>query len=167
MSPYRRYGRYFINDPLPKAIMEKIRVLLAEDHQLFREALQALLEADPEIEIVASASNGDEVLQRVSQAHPDVICMDIRMPGLSGIEATRQLLAAQPGVKIVGLSAHSDAEWIMQMIDAGALGYVDKLSAAEELGQAIRSVHANQRYLCSNAPSGVAQALSRSRPATA
>jgi DNA-binding NarL/FixJ family response regulator len=146
--------------------MEKIRVLLAEDHQLFRVALQALLETDSEIEIVANATSGDEVMQRVSQARPDGICMDIRMPGLSGIEATRQLLAAQPGVKIVGLSAHSDPEWIMQMIDAGALGYVDKLSAAEELGLAIRSVHANQRYLCSNVPSGVSEALSRGRSAT-
>lgn len=130
---------------------------------MFRNALQALLETDPDIEIVALATNGDEVLQSVSQTQPDVICMDIRMPGLNGIEATRQLLTVQPELKIIGLSAHNDVEWIMQMIDAGALGYVDKVMAVEELGLAIRTVHANRPYLCSNATPALTQAMAHSR----
>lgn len=133
-------------------MMKRIRVLLADDNELYRCALLALFETNDEIEIVGIATHGDEVLQRVSQTQPDVICMDIQMPGLNGIAVTLQLVAAQPGVKIVGLSAHKDAYWIERMMDAGALGYVDKLMAAEELGLAIRTVNSRQRYLCSNVP---------------
>lgn len=146
--------------------MNKIRVLLAEDHPLFRDALQALLEIQPEIEIAGIATNGQEVLQYAREMQPDVVCMDICMPGLDGIEATRQLLATQPGIKIVGLSAHNDSDWIKSVIAAGALGYVDKFRATEELVLAIRAVQSNQRYLCSNLPATVLDATTRGRAAT-
>lgn len=145
--------------------MNKIRVLLAEDHPLFREALRALLEIQPEIEISGIATNGKEVLQFAQDMQPDVVCMDICMPGLDGIEATRQLLAAQPGIKIVGLSAHNDVDWIKSVIAAGALGYVDKFRATEELVLAIRAVHGNQTYLCSTLPPAVIDAATRGRTA--
>lgn len=143
--------------------MSKIRVLLAEDHPLFRDALRALLEIQPEIEIAGIAANGKEVLQYADELRPDVVCMDICMPGLDGIEATRQLLAAQPGIKIVGLSAHNDVDWIKSVIAAGALGYVDKFRATEELVLAIRAVQCNRPYLCSTLPPAVMEAATRSR----
>lgn len=124
----------------------KLRVLLADDHALFRKALRATLEDAQDIEVVAEA-DGYGVLKGVGESRPDVVCMDINMPGLNGIEATRQLLAIHPHVKVIGLSCDIDPYGVAEMIKAGALGYVDKMSAGAELLQAIRTVNANQVFL--------------------
>lgn len=124
-----------------------LRVMLADDHAVFREALRMYLELAPDMEVVAEASDGRNVLQSVDQARPDVVCMDLNMPGLDGIETTRQLLIIQPNAKVIGLSASVDLVRVAEMFSAGALGYVLKGSAGEELLAAIRSVSNNQSYL--------------------
>jgi len=127
--------------------MRKIRVLLAEDHGGFCHALKSLIELDPSIEVVSTAASGDEVLQRVRDMQPDVICTDIWLPRMNGIEVTMHLMKAVPGAKIIGLSADDDAETIVRFLRAGAMGFVDKMSAAEELHQAIYAVYADSMYL--------------------
>jgi DNA-binding NarL/FixJ family response regulator len=124
----------------------KVRVLLADDHLPFRKALRLLLEDTPDIEIVAEAVDGPGVIECARQTPLDVVCMDINMPHLDGIEATRQLLFIQPGVKIIGLSAHIDPARVSAMIDAGASAYVVKLRAGKELVQAIHQVCRNETW---------------------
>ncbi|MDO8653967.1 MAG: response regulator transcription factor [Undibacterium sp.] len=124
-----------------------LRLLLADDHTLFRQALRMILETERDIIIVAEATDGYGVLNAVEQSKPDVVCMDINMPKLNGVEATQQLHAVHPEVKIIGLSSHIDPYLVAQMIHAGALAYVDKAHAGIELIAAIRMVNQNQPYL--------------------
>jgi two-component system NarL family response regulator len=121
----------------------KLRVLLAEDHPLMRAALGVLLEAAPDIEVVAQVANGDQILDAVGRVDPDVVCMDINMPGLNGIEATRQILARHPKLRVVGLSVHAEAAVVAEMLAAGAAAYVLKSNAASELLPAIRGASAS------------------------
>lgn len=125
----------------------KIRVLLADDHEIFREALRMTLELDPDIEVVAQAGDGMGVLESMTSIPVDVVCMDMRMAGLGGIETTRRLLQRFPATKVIGLSAHDDPVLVREMIAAGACGYVLKMDIGRELTQAIRSVHGNGVYL--------------------
>lgn len=125
----------------------KFRVLLADDHAMFRQALRMTLEMASDVEVVAEATNGAGVLRLVGESRPDVVCMDVNMPGLNGVEATRQLLALYPEVKVVGLSCHIDPCLVAEMINAGALGYVVKMSAGADLLPAIHRVSQNQTYL--------------------
>ncbi|MCX7176310.1 MAG: response regulator transcription factor [Proteobacteria bacterium] len=124
----------------------KLRVLLADDHALLRDALHMVLELAPDIEVVGEAIDGNDVLRMVGESRADVVCMDLTMPGLNGVEATRQLLAKYPNVKVIGLSAHRDQRRVATMIEAGAHGYVVKSDAGTELLQAIRKVCQNQTY---------------------
>ncbi|MBI4294260.1 MAG: response regulator transcription factor [Betaproteobacteria bacterium] len=135
----------------------KQRVLIVDDHKMFREALKYILGGTPDIEVVAEAGDGTEALARAGETHPDIVCMDVNMPGPNGIETTRQLLAAQPGVKVIGLSAYSGKEYVLGMLDAGAVGYVTKDEAGNELLQAIRSVALGQTYLCPEAAAAAAE----------
>lgn len=125
----------------------KIRVFLADDHAVLREGLKALLEAIDSIEIVGEAGDGREAVQRALELRPDVLLMDIGMPGLNGIEATRLLCEKWPEACIVILSMYSSVEHVHQAFDAGALGYVLKDSAGREVLAALRSVYAGQRYV--------------------
>lgn len=124
----------------------KLRILLADDHALFRQALRMNLEVHSDFDVVAEVGDGRAVIAAVEDCHPDVVCMDVSMPGLSGVEATQQLLAAQPAVKVVAMSAHADLFWLAKMLNAGALAYVLKMSVGHDLPLAIRSVSRNQRY---------------------
>ncbi|HET6719888.1 MAG TPA: response regulator transcription factor, partial [Rhodocyclaceae bacterium] len=126
----------------------KTRVMLAEDHQMFRDALRALLEKEPDIEVVAEVGDGLELLDRARQMAPDIVCMDIGMPNLNGIEATRRLLDLFPKIRVIGLSAYTEKHFVIDMLNAGALGYIAKASAGEQLLHAIRAVQANRKYLC-------------------
>lgn len=137
----------------------KIRVLLADDHHLVIDALQRMLAAEPDIEIAGLASNGVDVPSLAKQTRADVVCMDISMPGMNGIEATAQILASYPSVKVIGLSASADPRFILDMLKAGALGYVTKSGAGEDLLRAIRAVSRRQTYLCPIAASAVAGAM--------
>lgn len=125
----------------------KFRVLLADDHAMFRKALRLSLAMSADVEIVAEAADGPGVLDGVMRCQPDVVCMDIRMPGLDGIEATRQIIASRPDTRIIGLSAHNDPATVNAMMQAGALGYVMKMDAGQHLMAAIRQVGQNQRYV--------------------
>lgn len=125
----------------------KLRILLADDHALFREALRMVLELEPDIEVVGEAQGGLQVLQAIALAQPDVVCMDVNMPGLNGVETTRELRRLHPEARVVGLSAHVDLARVAEMLDAGALGYVIKGSAGSELMAAIRAASRNETYL--------------------
>jgi DNA-binding NarL/FixJ family response regulator len=121
--------------------MKPITVVLVEDHTVVLEGLRALLKAESDIEVVGVAQNGREALKVVQKLMPAVVVMDIAMPLLNGLEATRQILRALPATKIVILSAHSDDEYVDQVIALGAKGYLIKQSSALVLAEAIREVH--------------------------
>jgi len=127
--------------------------LLVDDHAILREALRALLSREPGINVVADVDRASEALRLVKELAPDVVVMDIGMPGMDGIEATRQLVAASPGVKVLALSTHLERHFILQMLEAGAIGYVVKSADAQELISAIRAVAQNRTYLSSEVAS--------------
>ena len=121
------------SDPLPK-----ITVLLADDHTVVRQGLRALLVAEGDIEIVGEAENGREAVQMAKKLCPEVVVMDIAMPTLNGLEATRQITRAVPSTKVLVLSSYSNDEYVQQLTEAGAAGYLVKQTAANELLKAIR-----------------------------
>jgi DNA-binding NarL/FixJ family response regulator len=123
-----------------------LRVLLADDHALFRKALRMTLESHPDLVVVAEVSDGLGVIDGVGRHSPDVVCMDVNMPGLNGIEATQRLLAVHPGIRVVAMSADADPLKVAQMIDSGAMAYVLKINIGRELPLAIRSVSRDQCY---------------------
>lgn len=133
----------------------KLRILLADDHQMFREALRSMLDKSPHIEVVAETGNGLEVIRLTRETSPDIVCMDISMPGLNGIETTKQILASWPSVKVIALSAFSDQRYVMDMLAAGAAAYVTKAEAGDELLRAIDAVSQNHSYLCPDAMDSV------------
>jgi DNA-binding NarL/FixJ family response regulator len=114
-----------------------LRVALVDDHQRFRERLRALLERDPNIEIVAETGSGHELLEITPTTEFDVVCMDIRLPGMSGIETTRRLLEIKPGVRVIGLSAYAEPHYVEAMLGAGAVGQFTKGDAGDTLLHAI------------------------------
>ena len=124
-----------------------LRVLLADDHAILREGVRLVFEVQPDITVVGEASTGEEALALAHQLRPDVVVMDIAMPGLNGLEATRRLRAALPGVQVVVLTMHADREYVAQVVQAGAAGYVLKQSAGHELVRALRAVRAGDAYL--------------------
>jgi DNA-binding NarL/FixJ family response regulator len=126
--------------------MQKITVLLADDHIVVRQGLRALLLAEEDIEIVGEADNGREAVQLVKKFLPDVVVMDIAMPVLNGLEATRQITRAVPSTKVLVLSSYSDDEYVQQLTEAGAAGYLVKQTAANELLKAIREAHRGNAY---------------------
>ncbi len=140
-----------------------LRALVADDHDAFRRALRRLLEAERDVGDVAEARDGAEALVLASEFAPDLVCMDMRMPKLDGVEATRQLIAARPQVKVVGLSECADRASIAMMLNAGALGYVTKFEAVAELLKAIRAVFADQAYLSASATAAFLNDLTYAR----
>jgi DNA-binding NarL/FixJ family response regulator len=126
--------------------MNQITVLLAEDHTIVRQGLRLLVETDGAITIIGEAKTGREAVQMNRKLHPDVIDMDIAMPLLNGIEATRQILKAFPATKILILSAHSDLEYIEQVVQAGALGFLIKQSSGDVLAKAILELHMGKTF---------------------
>ncbi len=124
-----------------------IRVILADDHKIMREGLRALLEKQQNFEVVAEAENGLDAVQLTKKLRPHIVIMDIGMPGLNGIEATRQIIADVPSTKVIALSMHSDKRFVIEMLKAGVSAYLIKDSASEELASAIRTVLVNKPYL--------------------
>lgn len=136
-----------------------LRILLADDHQMFREALRLLLERNPEFEVVAETGDGLEVFRLARETSPNIVCMDIDMPGLNGIEITRQVTSAFPQIRVIALSTFSDRGYVTDMLNAGASAYVTKAEAGVELLRAIDAVRRNRSYLCPDATDAVKEAM--------
>ena len=124
-----------------------IKVLLADDHQMMRDGLRAIIEQVANVEIIGEAADGREAVILSGQLGPDIIVMDISMPGLNGIEATRRITTEYPDVKVIALSMHSDKRYALEMLDAGASGYVLKGAASEELVRALEAVTDGKSFL--------------------
>lgn len=124
-----------------------IKIILADDHQIVRHGLRSLLSAEPDMEVVGEADNGRAVVKLVQEKSPQVVIMDISMPDLNGIEATRQIMSEVPGIKVIALSMHSDSLFVLNMFKAGASGYLLKDCALEELVKAVRTVLNRKIYL--------------------
>lgn len=127
--------------------MSTIRLLLVDDHQIVRAGLRMLFSAEPEVEIIGEASSGEEAVTLANALRPDVILMDVAMPGIGGIEATRRIKAAQPKVAVLALTMHEDEEYFFEMLAAGASGYVPKRAAPDDLLSAIRIVNQGDVYI--------------------
>jgi len=124
-----------------------IRVLLADDHKIFRDGLRTLIEKEAGMEVIAEAENGRKAVKMAEKLSPNVIIMDVSMPDLNGIEATRKIIAGTSNVKVIALSMHSDRRFVLGMLEAGASAYLLKDCAFAELVSAIRQVAAGNTYL--------------------
>src|SRR3954471_17759045 len=127
--------------------MKRIRILLADDHAVVRHGFRMILEAQPDMEIAGEAGNGREAVSLAEALKPDIVVMDVAMPELNGIEATRRLTAAVPHTRVVALSMHKDSVYVREILRAGARGYLLKDSPAGDLVSAVRSVASGESYL--------------------
>jgi two-component system response regulator NreC len=127
--------------------MPKIRVLLVDDHTLLRDGLGALLQFAPDIEVVGEAANGKEAVEKVRALLPDVVLMDIEMPVMDGLEAARRINSQHPASKVLILSQYEDADHVVEAVEAGVKGFINKTAASAELAASIRSVHHGDSYL--------------------
>ena len=125
----------------------KIRVLIAEDHAIVRQGIRLLLDDQPDVEVVAEAADGRQAIALVEQVEPNVVLMDLAMPGINGLEATRAIKKRYPHVQVVALTVHESDEYFFQMIDAGAAGYVLKGADPSLLLEAIRTAHQGEVFL--------------------
>jgi DNA-binding NarL/FixJ family response regulator len=125
----------------------KQKILLADDHRLFRDGLRTLLDKQADMEVVGETSDGSQTIAAVSEKKPNIILMDISMPNLNGIDATRRIISENPSIKIIILSMHSDQKFVVEALKSGAVGYLLKDCAIDELIGAIRIVAAGQIYL--------------------
>lgn len=126
--------------------MKRITVLLAEDHTIVREGFRRMLEMESDLEVVGEAQDGRQAITLATELTPDVVLMDIAMPGLNGLEATRQVLKRCPRIRILILSAHNDDAYVQNATDSGAVGFLLKQTSAHDVCRAIREVHAGKTY---------------------
>jgi two-component system invasion response regulator UvrY len=127
--------------------MNKIKVLLVDDHSVVRMGFKMLIEAESDMEVISEAESGEDGIKVFKELKPDLVVMDITMPGIGGLESIERILAYDKNAKILVLSAHEDSVHPKRVLNAGALGYLTKRSAAEELIKAIRSVHSGKKFL--------------------
>src|ERR1035441_1977600 len=126
--------------------MKKIAVLLVDDHAVVRQGLRALLEAEGDMVVVAEAENGREAVVFAKKTLPDVVVMDVAMPGMNGLEATRQIVRNVPSAKVLVLTSYGDDDYVAQLLEAGAIGYLVKQTAAADLLKAIREVRGGSAF---------------------
>lgn len=127
--------------------MKPIKVMVVDDHTIVRDGICALLALVKDIEVIGEASNGGEALKMVKSLEPDVVLMDIAMPDMGGLEATRQICTEFPEIKVIALTQHDDKEFVFPIIEAGASGFISKIAASSELAAGIRSVFQGNSYL--------------------
>ena len=120
--------------------MKSISILIAEDHTMVREGIHMMLKLEPDFKVIGGAKNGREAIAKVIELRPDVVLMDIAMPGLNGLEATRQLIKAQPATRVIILTAHCDDAYVKSAVDSGAMGFLLKQDSAQDVCLAIREV---------------------------
>jgi len=125
----------------------KLTVLLADDHKIVRDGLSALISAEPDMKVVAECENGQDALDKTEQFKPNVVVLDIAMPGMNGIEVCRRITARHPRIKVIALSMHNDRRYVTKMLSAGATGYLTKDCAFDEFIKAIRVVAGGETYL--------------------
>jgi len=128
-------------------VPEPIQILLVDDHAMFRAGIKALIEAEERFEVVGEASSGDEGVDRVRELKPDIVIMDLAMPGSNGLEATRRISALELDTKVLVLTVHAEEEYLVPVVEAGASGYLTKTSADTDLIEAIRVVARGQVFL--------------------
>ncbi len=138
-----------------------VSILLVDDHKITRDGLRAMFEKQPDMEVAAEAESGREAVKLAMEIKPDVIVMDISMPDLNGIDATRQILAELPRTKVIALSMYSDRRYVIGMLKAGVSGYLLKNCAFEELARAVSTVMDNQTYMSSKVADTVMQDYTR------
>ena len=138
-----------------------IKVLLADDHGIVREGLRRIVEESGDMEVVAEAADGRDALRQVESAVPDVAVVDISMPGIDGLEVVGRLKDSHPGLPVLILTMHEEAQYIVRAIEAGAMGYLTKQSAPEQLVTAIRKVCQGQRYMTDEATEALALRIAR------
>ena len=127
--------------------MSEIRLLLVDDHEVIRTGLRMLLESNQDLKIVGEAGSGEQAMDMARTHHPDVIVMDITLPDISGIEATRRIKQQYPQIAVVALTIHEDEQYFFEMLQAGASGYVPKRAASEDLITAIQAAYAEEVYI--------------------
>lgn len=127
--------------------MPPIKVLIADDHEILREGIRKMIEKEPDMEVVGEAEDGRSAVKLARKLAPDIVLMDITMPDLNGMDATRKIVSETPGVKVLALSMHQDRKYVTGMLEAGATGYLIKGCKFEELATAIRSVARKNVYL--------------------
>jgi len=127
-----------------------ISVLLVDDHELVRAGIQQLLAQSEDIRVIGCANSGEEAIRQVELLHPNVVLMDINMPGIGGIEASRKIMQRHPNVRIIALTVHTDGPFPQQLLHAGALGYISKNCNVSDLIRAIRNVHSGKCYITSD-----------------
>jgi len=127
--------------------MKRTRILLVDDHAVVRQGFKMILDAQADMEIVGEAANGREAVELAEQLRPDIVVMDVAMPELNGIEATRRVIAADAHIRVIALSMHKDSAYVREILRAGARGYLLKDSGADDLVKAIRAVAGGESYL--------------------
>ena len=137
--------------------MKKIKVLIVDDHTLVRAGIRSLLTLVNDIEVVGEASDGKEALVKVRQLMPDIVLMDLAMPVMGGLEATRRLRREFPEIKVLALTQYDDSEYVIPVIEAGARGFITKMSAFSELAAAIQAAHHGESYLSSTAATALVE----------
>ncbi len=143
---------------------DPIRVLLVDDHAVLRAGLTALLNAEPYFEVVGEAAGGEEAVEKARQLKPQVVVMDLTMPGIGGIEATRQITALGLGIKVLALTMHAEDEFLVAVLEAGGSGYVLKSSADQDLKTAIRTVANDEIFMYPSAAKLVFQEVKTKKP---
>ena len=137
--------------------MKKIKVLIADDHTLVRDGIRALLVLAADIEVVGEAATGKEALEQIKELRPDVVLMDLMMPTMSGLDATRRIRREFPETKVLALTQYDDSEYVLPVIEAGARGFITKMAAFAELASAIQAVSKGDSYLSPSAAAALVE----------
>ena len=141
-----------------------VKILIVDDHEIMREGLSALVKDEPDMEVIGQAQDGREAIRLTKQLKPDVIVMDVNMPGMDGVDATRRIVNNVPDIKIIALTMYPKKSFVMEMLSAGASGYILKDDAFAELVKAVNTVMTGQTYLCPKAASVLVDNYVRNHP---